>query len=111
MSDVLGEEQDDILVAFYLNFVLPKICEVEHNLVPHVGILAQNYLVKRCVYAWVHPKSLQSYLTLCDPMDCSLPGSTVHGVFQARILEWVATSFSINRDIYHAYMFWKIQNC
>ena len=30
----------------------------------------------------------------CDPMDCSLPGSSVHGIFQARILEWVAISFS-----------------
>ena len=36
----------------------------------------------------------QSYLTLCNPMDCSLPGSSVHGIFQARILEWVAISFS-----------------
>ena len=32
--------------------------------------------------------------TLCDPMDCNLPGSSVHGIFQARILEWVAISFS-----------------
>ena len=32
----------------------------------------------------------QSCLTLCGPMDCSLPGSSVHGIFQARILEWVA---------------------
>ena len=32
--------------------------------------------------------------TLCDPIDCSLPGSSVHGIFQARVLEWVATSFS-----------------
>ena len=32
--------------------------------------------------------------TLCDPMDCSLPGSSIHGIFQARILEWVAISFS-----------------
>ena len=31
----------------------------------------------------------QSCSTLCDPMDCSLPGSSVHGVLQARILEWV----------------------
>ena len=31
--------------------------------------------------------------TLCDPMDCSLPGSTIHGIFQARVLEWVAISF------------------
>ena len=36
----------------------------------------------------------QSCATLCDPMDCSLPGSSVHGIFQARILEWVAISFS-----------------
>ena len=36
----------------------------------------------------------QSCLTLCDPMDCSLPGSFVHGIFQARLLQWVAISFS-----------------
>ena len=36
----------------------------------------------------------QSCLTLCDPMDCSLPGSSVHGIFQARILEWVVISCS-----------------
>ena len=36
----------------------------------------------------------QSCPTLCDPMDCSLPGSSVHGIFQARVLEWGAISFS-----------------
>ena len=36
----------------------------------------------------------QSCLTLCDPMDCRSPGSSVHGILQARILEWVAISFS-----------------
>ena len=36
----------------------------------------------------------QSCLNLCDPMDCSLPGSSVRGIFQARILEWVAISSS-----------------
>ena len=35
-------------------------------------------------------KSLQSCLTLCDPIDCSLPGSSVHGILQARALEWAA---------------------
>ena len=39
-----------------------------------------------CVYA----KSLQSCPTLCDPMDHSLSGSSVHGILQARIVEWVA---------------------
>ena len=38
--------------------------------------------------------SAQLYLTLCDPMDCSLPGSYVHGMSQARVLEWVAISSS-----------------
>ena len=36
----------------------------------------------------------QSYPTLCNPIDCSLPGSPCHGIFQARILEWVAISSS-----------------
>ena len=36
----------------------------------------------------------QLCLTLCNPMDRSLPGSSVHGILQARILEWVAISFS-----------------
>ena len=36
----------------------------------------------------------QSCPTLCDPRDCSLPGSSIHGIFQARVLEWVAISFS-----------------
>ena len=42
----------------------------------------------------MHAKSLQSCPTLCDPMDCSPPGSPVHGSLQARILEWVAMPFS-----------------
>ena len=40
--------------------------------------------------ACVCDKSLLSCLTLCNPMDCSLPASSVHGILQARILEWVA---------------------
>ena len=39
-------------------------------------------------------KSLQSCTTLCDPIDVSPPGSPIPGILQARILEWVATSFS-----------------
>ena len=39
-------------------------------------------------------KLFQSCLTLCNPMDCNPPGSSVHGIFQARILEWAAISFS-----------------
>ena len=40
----------------------------------------------------LHARSLQLCPALCDHMDCSLPGSSVHGIFQVRILEWVAMS-------------------
>ena len=43
-------------------------------------------------------RELQSCPTLGDPMDCSPPGSSVHGILQATILTWVATSFSKNTD-------------
>ena len=43
-------------------------------------------------------KLLQSCPTLCDPMDCSPPGSPVQGILQARILEWIAISFSRYND-------------
>ena len=38
----------------------------------------------------------QSCPTLCDPMDCSLPGSSIHGISQAKVLEWGAIAFSYN---------------
>ena len=53
------------------------------------GCISQHSNYKNTVVILV-----QSCPTLCDPMDCSPPGSSVHGIFQARILEWVATSFS-----------------
>ena len=43
---------------------------------------------------WSEVKSL-SRVRLCDPTDCNPPGSSIHGIFQARVLEWVAVSFSI----------------
>ena len=66
-----------------------------------------------CMYAWIYSYAFifhgngnitfrwslkwsevsQSCPTLCDPMDCSLSGSSVHGIFQARVLEWIAISF------------------
>ena len=50
----------------------------------------------------------QSRLTLCDPMDCSLPGSSVHGIFQARVLEWDAIALS---DISLAAAAKSLQSC
>ena len=52
------------------------------------------FLAMVCWYAAAAAKSLQSCLTLCDPIDRSPSGSPVPGILQARILEWVAISFS-----------------
>ena len=46
------------------------------------------------IWWWKQSEVAQSCLTLCNPIDCSLPGFSVHGIFEARILEWVAISFS-----------------
>ena len=47
-----------------------------------------------CVCVYVRVLVVQLCPTLREPMDCSLPGSSVHGILQARILEWVAIPFS-----------------
>ena len=49
----------------------------------------------------------QLCLTLRDPMDYSLPGSSAHGIFQTRVLEWVATAFSDNLSLAHTIYFLK----
>ena len=46
------------------------------------------------IYIYTHIRIAQPCPTLCNPMDCSLPGSSVHGIFQARILERIAISYS-----------------
>ena len=53
----------------------------------------------------LHAKSLQACLALCDPVDCSLPGFSVHGILQARILEWVAMP-SLQGDLPHSGQTW-----
>ena len=52
-----------------------------------------RHWMKCSIYKWVSEVA-QSCPTLCDPMDCSLPGSSVHGIFQAIVLEWITISFS-----------------
>ena len=67
-----------------------RCCAAETN-----TTLESNYAcVCVCVCVCVCARSLQLCLNLCDPMDRSPPGSSVHGILQARILEWVAISFS-----------------
>ena len=52
------------------------------------------HFLLQCMKVKSESEVAQSCLTLCDPMDCSLPGSSVHGIFQARVLEWGAIAFS-----------------
>ena len=47
--------------------------------------------------------------TLSDPMDCSLPGSSLHGIFEARVLEWGAIAFSISNNYSYTNQIMKIQ--
>ena len=55
-----------------------------------IKLVSQNGLVSRICKSEV----TQLCLTLCNPMDCSLLGFSVHGIFQARVLKWVGISFS-----------------
>ena len=57
----------------------------------HIGISITMY---ECVYIYVRVKVLVTQLCLCDPMDCSPPGSSICGILQAGILEWIAMPFS-----------------
>ena len=52
------------------------------------------HFLLQCMKVKSESEVTQSCLTLSDPMDCSLPGSSVHGIFQARVLEWGAIAFS-----------------
>ena len=53
-----------------------------------------RHFLLQCMKVKSESEVAQSCPTLSDPMDCSLPGSSVHGIFQARVLEWVAFAFS-----------------
>ena len=71
-----------VLVVY---FIVVSICSSQ---TPNLFLLHQS---RWCM----HAKSLQSCATVCDPMDCIPPGSSVHGILQARILEWIAISLSL----------------
>ena len=61
------------------------------------GAIAFSMLLQMALFhsfSWLKVKVAQSCLTLRDPMDCSPPGSSIHGIFQARALEWGAIAFS-----------------
>ena len=75
-----------LYIYIYTHIYLPPllyllICWLTLRLLPCLGYCK-----------WSESEVAQSCLTRCDPMDCSLSGSSVHGIFQARVLEWIAIS-------------------
>ena len=74
--------------------ILESIPDIVNDMLKGLGSLMflQRILIFVCLAAAA--KSLQSCLTLCDPIDGSPPGSPIPGILQARTLEWVAISFS-----------------
>ena len=67
---------------------------VEKLFIFNLDVLPMVLYRRRSLAAAAAAKSLQSCPTLCDPIDGSPPGSSIPGILQARILEWVAISFS-----------------
>ena len=85
----LGALTPDITTTT-LSPAIENLCK--HCCLPSIAwyLHPQIQLSIDCVTLCMHAKSLQSCLTLCDPLGCSPPGSSVQGILQARILEWVA---------------------
>ena len=74
------------------------------------------HFLLQCIQVKSESEDAQSCLTLRNPVDCSLPGSSVHGIFQARVLEWGAIAFSVlmltlNLKIFHKDCIELINNC
>ena len=68
------------------------------------------HFLLQCMKVKSEREVAQLCLTLSDPMDCSLPGSSIHGIFQARVLEWGAVAFSYSNITYLLKPIEKIHN-
>ena len=65
-----------------------------------------RHFLLQCMKVKSQSKVAQSYPTLSDTMDCSLPGSSVYGIFQARVLEWGVIAFSATFLRGKPYSYW-----
>ena len=92
-----------LLLLLLSRFSRVRLCATPqmaaHQAPPSLGFSRQERwsglpFLLQCMKVKSESEVTQSCLTLSDPMDCSLPGSSVHGVFQARVLEWGAIAFS-----------------
>ena len=90
-----------IWVILLYKMLLGKLAELEWYLRMILWNCTHFYFLCLLVLLWLHRREkkkwklivAQSCLTLCDPVKCSLSGSSVHGILQARILKWIAIPF------------------
>ena len=69
------------------------------------------HFLSQCMKVKSQSEVAQSCPTLSDPMDCSLPGSSVHGLFQARVLQWGAIAFSVGSVKQHPFIISQFCRC
>ena len=74
--------------------LLMRTCYIAQGTLPSASGDLSEKEIRKWGYIYMHAKSLQSCLIPCDLMDYSPPVSSIHGISQARVLEWVAISFS-----------------
>ena len=99
-TEIYDKVYSEKQISLFISFLHPRPLHISSDIYLHVP--------KDFAYTTAHwffnlalccIQSLQSCPTLCDPIDYSLPGSSVHGILQARTLEWVAIAFSRYRYI------------
>ena len=88
------KKQQFISQASKINSIGTAYVKIRYIFIKEKIQVGNNPHIYCSIYLHVHEKSLQSCLTLSNPMDCSPLGSFVHGILQARILEWVAMPIS-----------------
>ena len=101
LGDSYGSDHEHIIAKFRLKF--KKVGKTTRPFRYNLNQIPYNYTVE---VKW--SEVTQSCPTLCDRMDCSLPGSSVHGILQARVLERVAISFFQWQANLAKYLFWWI---
>ena len=99
-----------LLLLLLSNFSRVRLCATPetaaHEAPPSLGFSRQEHwsalpFPSPCMKVKSESEVAQSCLTLSDPMDCSLPSSSIHGICQARVLEWVAITFSAQLHSFH----------
>ena len=100
-SSTVYNSQDMLLLLLLSRFSHVRLCATPqmaaHQAPPSPGFSRQEHWSGLLFPSPMHESEVtQSCPTLSDPMDCSLPGSSIHGIFQARVLEWAFSLLCIN---------------